>query len=377
MKQEVSGTHPMTMWLLHSAAFLVCFLVLFIIRMENRQLFHAVAELISIIIAFGIFMLIWPARRLLTNDMLVFLGFVYLVVGSLDLAHTLSYKGMGLISPDSANPATQLWIIARYIEAASLLLAPVFLTRKVPRIPAFIVSLVIISGALFSVFIGDFFPDCFIEGSGLTTFKIASEYIIIAIVLLAVFRLYGVRNRINRHMYLYMMVSMIFTILAELSFTLYTDVFDIFNVLGHGMKIISFYYIYKALIEVGLTNPLDVLFADLSDQKERLRLKNEHLEEEIDKRTKREAHLRRISGDIGEAKQQVEEHLRKLKDERNRLVAELSAAALKKSDIVQNNARLIRELQNCNYEKEIIHEQLNYYLRIVEQSGRDIGKMIE
>ncbi len=377
MKQEDSGTRNISMVLLHIAAFLVCFLILFFIRSENQQLFHVVAEMVSIVIAFGIFMLVWPARRLLANDMLIFLGFVYLVVGSLDLVHTLSYKGMGLILPDIANPATQLWIIARYIEAASLLLTPIFLTRKLPRTPAFIVSVILVCGALYAVFIGGFFPECFVEGSGLTPFKIVSEYIIIAIVLLAVYRLYRVRSRMNRCMYLYLLVSMVFTILAELAFTLYSDVYDIFNVLGHGLKIISFYYIYKALIENGLTNPLDVLFSSLHDQKEELRIKNGRLEEEINNRKNREANLRQITGDIQEAKQEIELNLRKLTEERNRLLAELSSTALKKSDIVQNNARLIRELRNCNYEKEIVYEQLNYYLRLVEQSESDIGKLLD
>jgi hypothetical protein len=288
--------------------------------MENRQLFHVVAEFVSIIIAFGICMLVWPARRLLTNDMLIFLGFVYLAVGSLDLVHTLSYKGMGLILPDRANPATQLWIIARYAEGISLLCAPYLLTRRVPRTPAFLLTVMFVLAALYSVFIGDFFPDCFVEGSGLTPFKIVSEYVIITIVLLAVVRLYRVRKRMNRYMYLYMLVSMIFTILAELSFTLYTDVNDIFNVLVHGMKIISFYYIYKALIEIGLTDPLDVLFSDLRDQKERLRLKNEHLEEEIDNRIKTETNLRQITGDLKDAKQRIEVNLRTLTHLRLRIL---------------------------------------------------------
>jgi hypothetical protein len=124
----------------------------------------------------------------------------------------------------------------------------------------------------------------------------------------------------NRYMYLYMLVSMIFTILAELSFTLYTDVNDIFNVLVHGMKIISFYYIYKALIEIGLTDPLDVLFSDLRDQKERLRLKNEHLEEEIDNRIKTETNLRQITGDLKDAKQRIEVNLRTLTHLRLRIL---------------------------------------------------------
>lgn len=369
-ERDIPGKHSL---ILHVAVFTACFLVLFGIRAENQKLFHVVAEMVSIAIAYGIFMLVWPARRLLSNDMLMFLGFVYLVVGTLDLAHTLSYRGMGLIAVDDANPAnpaTQMWIIARYLESASLLAAPVFLKRRFPKGPAFIVSAAVTAGAIYAVFVQPVFPDCFVEGQGLTTFKVVSEYIIIAIVGAAIVRLHRQRERMQRYMYRYLLVSMVFTILAELSFTMYTDVYDTFNVLGHAFKIISFYYIYKALIENGLNNPLDVLFADLRNRKERL-------EEEVANRARTEENLRQITGDLNEGKRQVEERLKKLTEERNRLVAELSATVLKKSDIIQNNSRLLKELQNCNYEKEILYEQLNYYLRIVEQSESDIGKLIE
>src|SRR6056297_2448465 len=143
---------------LHILAFSLFFLILFLVRGSNEKLYHILAELISIVIAFGIFMLVWPARRLLHNDFLLFLGFAYLVVGSIDLMHTISYKGMGIILPDSADPPTQLWIIARYIEGAALLGAPVFLKKKLPESPALLASVGLVVLAQYSVFRGDFFP---------------------------------------------------------------------------------------------------------------------------------------------------------------------------------------------------------------------------
>lgn len=362
---------------LHILAFSLFFLILFMIRGSNEKLYHILAELISIVIAFGIFMLVWPARRLLSNDFLLFLGFAYLVVGSIDLMHTVSYKGMGIILPDSADPPTQLWIIARYLESAALLGAPVFLKKKLPEIPALLASVGLVVLALYSVFRGDFFPVCYVEGVGLTRFKIFSEYLISLMVLLAIVRLYRTRGMMNRQMYGYMLASMVFTIMAELSFTLYTDVYGFFNVLGHGFKIVSFYYIYRSLIETGLKNPLDVLFANLQNQEAELRQQNENLQEEITNRIETERNLQQITGDLKTANQRVQARLEELMKDKQRLVAEISATALQKSDILQNNARVLKELHNCNYEKEILYEQLNYYVRIVEQSQSDIGKILE
>lgn len=363
--------------LLHVIAFGVLFIGLFVLRGYNEKLYHVLAEMISIVIAYGIFLLVWPARRLLPNDFLLFLGFAYLVVGSIDLLHTISYKGMGIIPPDSADPPTQLWIIARYVEGFALLTAPVFFRKKIPPLPALAVSIAFVLLAIMVVYGWKIFPSCFVEGSGLTGFKVASEYLISLVVLLAILRLRRDRARMNRQMYGYMLASMSFTILAELSFTLYTDVYGFFNVLGHGFKLVSFYYIYRSLIESGLKNPLDVLFANLQNQEAELRQQNENLQEEIMNRIETERNLQQITGDLKTANQRVQARLEELMKDKHRLVAEISATALQKSDILQNNARVLKELHNCNYEKEILYEQLNYYVRIVEQSQSDIDKILE
>ncbi len=94
-----------------------------------------------------------------------------------------------------------------------------FLEKKLPEIPALMASVGLVVLALYSVFRGDFFSVCDAEGIGLTRFKIFSEYLISLMVLLAIVRLYRTRDIMNRRMYGYMLASMVFTIMAELSAT--------------------------------------------------------------------------------------------------------------------------------------------------------------
>lgn len=361
--------------LLFILTFAAGFLLLFGLRVYNYLLFHTVAELVSIVVAFAIFILAWPTRRLLSNDFLLFLGFLYLTVGALDLIHTLSYKGMGILLSDDPDPATQLWIITRFLESFGLLLSPMFLKRRVPKGLALVVSPILIAAAVITVFIWPVFPDCFIEGSGLTPFKKVSEYIISLLVLLAILRLQQQRKTLYKPLYVYLLLSMVCTIVAELFFTLYSDVYDLFNVSGHYFKIISFIFIYKAIIQNGLTNPLDVLFSDLKRGKEMLEERNAHLEAEIAHRKETENSLRAITGDLRKAKTDVESKLFKLTRDKGALVAELSAKALKKADTAQQLARLTLRLDECNREKEILHKQLSYYVRSVEQSRIDLEKL--
>ncbi|MBS3766424.1 hypothetical protein KGY71_07890, partial [Candidatus Bipolaricaulota bacterium] len=58
----------------------------------NYLLFHSVAELFSIVVAFGIFVVAWNSRTFHENDYLIFIGIAYLFVGSIDLIHTLAYE---------------------------------------------------------------------------------------------------------------------------------------------------------------------------------------------------------------------------------------------------------------------------------------------
>jgi PAS domain S-box-containing protein len=47
------------------------------------------------------------------------------------------------------------------------------------------------------------------------------------------------------------------------------DAYGISNLIGHYFKILSFYFIYKAIIETGLAKPYDLLFRDIKRSEER------------------------------------------------------------------------------------------------------------
>lgn len=245
-------------------------LVLYLSTLYNFLLFHTLAEFFSIVIAFGIFIVGWNTRHIQNNRYLLFLGIAYLFVGFFDLAHTRTYKGMMLFQAQDADTPTQLWIIARYTESLSLLLAPLFFRRKIK--PFLTISLYSITTGilLWSVHTG-VFPVCFVEGVGLTAFKRISEYVICAILIGAFYMLYANRNRFSPAIFKLLAASIILTICSELAFTFYVGVYDISNIIGHFIKFISFYLIYKALVETGLKQPYEFLFRELRDSEKKYR----------------------------------------------------------------------------------------------------------
>lgn len=239
--------------------------------MNQYLLFHTVAELFSIVIAWSMLTVAWNSRRYLSHSFFLFLGFAYPAVGTIDLLHTLAYKGMGVFGGATANLATQLWVAARLVNGVALLLAPCFLTRRV-RAAWLALPCAAATAALVAAIFGGRFPDCFVEGSGLTAFKVGGEYLVCALIAVGMGLLWRRRELLDEHVLRMLLASMAVTILAELSFTLYTDVYGFFNLLGHLLKIAAFWVLYQAIIVTGLRQPFRSLFRELSESEEHYRL---------------------------------------------------------------------------------------------------------
>ncbi|MFZ5944341.1 MAG: sensor domain-containing diguanylate cyclase [Bacillota bacterium] len=248
------------------------FLGLYLISINNYHLFHTIAEIFSIVVAFSMFMISWNARIYSENDFLVFLGIAYLFIGGVDLLHTLTFEGMEIFSSFGSNTAVQLWIGSRYLESITLLTAFLLLYKK-KRINThyiFFAYTAVFTLILLAVFYWKAVPVVYIEGVGLTSFKIISEYIICFILLLTLLLLAKNRRRFDAKIYRYLFWSIVLTIASEIFFTLYTNLVDIQNFIGHFLKIISFYLIYKAIIEKGIKKPYDLIFRELKIKEEEL-----------------------------------------------------------------------------------------------------------
>jgi diguanylate cyclase (GGDEF)-like protein len=240
---------------------------LYLTSLYSYLLFHSVAEIFSIVIGCCIFILTWNSRRRLDNGYLLLLGIAFLFVSVVDMLHTLAYKGMGVFPGYDANLPTQLWIVARYIQSISLLVAPVFLRRTLNVNLVFGVYTMVTIIVLVAIF-ADAFPVCYVEGVGLTQFKIISEYSISLILIGAIALLLYHRTAFDRKVVQWLVVSLILTVIAELSFTFYISVYGLSNLIGHFLKFIAFFLIYIAIVEMGIEKPQRLLFRNLQRKEE-------------------------------------------------------------------------------------------------------------
>jgi diguanylate cyclase (GGDEF)-like protein len=242
---------------------------LYLTSLQSYILFHSLVEIFSIIIGCSIFILAWNSQHRLDNNYLLFLGIAYLFVSGLDLIHTLAYKGMGVFTGYDANLPTQLWIAARYLQSFSLLISPVFLRRKL-NVQFVLWGYIAFTALLLTTIFAGVFPVCYVEGVGLTPFKIASEYTITLILLASIVLLLRNRDAFDREVLRWLIISLVLTIGAELAFTSYISVYGFSNLVGHFFKIIAFYFTYKAIIEMGLERPHRLLFRNLKKSESEL-----------------------------------------------------------------------------------------------------------
>jgi len=226
----------------------------------NFLLFHIIAELFCIIIAITISIISINTYKTNKNQYLIFLGIAYGFIACFDLLHTLTYKGMNILVIEGSNVPTQLWIIARYMESISFLIAGVYLSKTIKFRNVILIYFISSVFLILSVFVWNVFPDSFIDGIGLTSFKIVSEYIICSILLASMILIHRNKNLFNKRTYNYIIASIFATIASGLFFTVYIDVYGILNVIGHILKVISFYLVYRSIVEVGIKIPYQELY---------------------------------------------------------------------------------------------------------------------
>ncbi len=222
----------------------------------SMALFHTLIELFAIIIAIMSFFVAWHTFPLSRNTTLIILGCGYFWVGGVDLLHTLSFEGLQLIPGLEVAATIQFWIIARFLEAFVLLFAA-FAASKSNLSPISIMAIVTaVSLSALACQIFQWLPVMFIPGEGLTAAKIISEYTIIFLLCIAGFVFYKQRKKIGPYHARIMIMSIFFTVLAELNFTLYTGFSELPMILGHVFKLFSFWLIYCVLVESSLLMPV-------------------------------------------------------------------------------------------------------------------------
>ncbi|MEH6625637.1 MAG: MASE3 domain-containing protein [Motiliproteus sp.] len=232
--------------------------VLIVVAQFNFLLFHTLAEFFAIVISFIMFAFVFATRYFVKNSFLLFLACGYFWIGGLDLLHALTYKGMPFVVVGVDDLAIQFWIGTRYLEALLLLAAPLWASRNLNQYLLLALFGVIATALVFFISNGGF-PTLYVEGQGLTDFKIYSEYLIDLILACAIITLLWRGGGIPHEEKTLIMAAIVLTMCAELAFTFYVSVYGFSNLVGHIFKLFSFWLIFHAVVLSNLRKPISRL----------------------------------------------------------------------------------------------------------------------
>nr|WP_326528251.1 MASE3 domain-containing protein [Rhodoferax sp.] len=247
---------------------------------------HTLMEMAAIVVSMLVFAVGWAAHSRERPGNLLLLACVFFGVGLLDFLHTIAYAGMpDFVTPSGPEKAINFWLVARYLSALGLLAVAVLPWRPVSRLSVrwqglLGVTVLVALVAWLALFRVEWLPRTFIAGQGLTAIKVAAEYGLVVMFATATFFFW--RNMRTQQPYdvvgLFAAVSTM--ALSELFFTLYSDVADIFNLLGHVYKVIAYAFVYKSIFVDNIQAPY-----------QRLNAANRMLEQQIEERTRTQSQL--------------------------------------------------------------------------------------
>jgi PAS domain S-box-containing protein len=226
----------------------------FVMEPGNFLPLHTLLEFSSILVAFMVFGVTWHSLSPTRSINITMLGCAMLASGLLDLAHTLSYKGMpDFVTPSSPEKGIAFWLSARFTVAATLCTLSFMSTasRCKPQCRyglLFGFVLYTLLTCWFLLFHQSALPHTFVEGQGLTGFKIVCEWSIIGLFAVAANRfLQWTDKSDNPNLKTYFFTAAVVFIISEMFFTQYKTTSDAFNVLGHLYKTIGYFLLYQAV----------------------------------------------------------------------------------------------------------------------------------
>jgi diguanylate cyclase (GGDEF)-like protein/PAS domain S-box-containing protein len=232
---------------------------------------HVTLEFISMAISVMVFALAWNLRHIDGNSQIVILGVFSLIIAVIDLAHTLSFPGMPVfVTASGSTKVIFFWLSGRFVAAIGLLIVALIPIRHW-RVRTWLwLLMAAIALTCLVLWLGlyqlDSIPTMFIPGQGLTMLKIDSEYVIAGIYALSAVLLLR-RSRRDGPDMLWLAAGAWTLALAEMFFTLYSDMTDLFNLLGHVYKAAAYFMVYLAIFAAGVQEP----YRQLAREKSRLR----------------------------------------------------------------------------------------------------------
>jgi sigma-B regulation protein RsbU (phosphoserine phosphatase) len=258
-----------------------------LITVTSYIFWHNLFEFSSIIVSICVFCVSFYPFEQTRNSRYLFLGSMLLLMALIDFFHVMSFKGMPdfLIPYTTSNRATTFWIIARLIGGFGLLVSSIIPVRSNIRLKKILFFLVpsVLSIVILNIvtYHPGVIPPMYVEGEGLTEVKIMLEFVVMVMLLLAVFVLGLEYRKTGDRFTIVLSCALLVSLFSELSFTLYTDVYGIYNFIGHLLKFIAYFMVFRVTFIQNIRQP----YLELSMAKDEIKNYADNLDKIVEQRT--------------------------------------------------------------------------------------------
>ncbi|MDP5137673.1 EAL domain-containing protein [Rheinheimera baltica] len=222
---------------------------------------HTILEVIAVVLAGMTFAVIREQALVKMTLRSAVVACAFFAIFWLDLAHLLSYKGMPpYFNENTAEKAINFWLVARLLGATTLCFVVLPLADKRTGLKQYYAMLtaaitLVLACHYWFILHPEAIPRTYIEGMGLTQFKIVTEYSVIFISAVTIYLIILYRHFQRAFHAPALLAAVVTTILSELCFTLYNQLSDIYNIIGHLLKLVSYLFLYRALVYETLAAP--------------------------------------------------------------------------------------------------------------------------
>ncbi|SHJ25871.1 Signal transduction histidine kinase [Clostridium cavendishii DSM 21758] len=251
------------------------------IRKANHIIAHSIIETLNTAICFSSVIIIINSYRMSQNNYFLFFGALFGFVSLFNCLHCVVYMESSYNPKVAINLSEQLNITFRLVEGISIMISFIFLYRPLKKYIIFYFYIIISLVLVYIIFFTNYFPTCFIVSVGKTRFAIMCDIIVIFSMLLSIILFFKNRKYFSKKTVTYMGIYLILSILVRYMVIINNSTYNDFDICNHTLKFISYYFLYKALVENVIKNPVNAIFNDLNNKNIDLQLKTIELEKTI------------------------------------------------------------------------------------------------
>ncbi len=228
--------------------------------------FHSMVELFSVVIGVALYLIALRTFSFTSNAYLLCVATGFFWSSLIDVLHTLTYEGMTKSQISPPDTPLLLWLCARSLQVLALLMAPLYLDGR-PLQRWVFSGFGLLAGLLVTLVFMGAFPVVWVEGQGLSPFKIAWEWLLMFLYAIAALRLKQQRTQIDYALYRVMLWVIVLSIATELCFSWYVQMYGLSNLIGHALKLWEYWLMLWVVSQHMLMLPRKLL----NDQSELLR----------------------------------------------------------------------------------------------------------